>query len=228
MLRLFFLLSLLCAGCVATPLPDPPTLEPPDVERMFVSPTSVGPALELRAMPGTVDAGLTVVAVNLDQSDPPVRAVADPDGSFTLTVLGFSGHVVRVHAEMDGARSSPVDFVAVGGTPSPLVPTLADCLVMADALSFGEVAVGATERITIPIDNDCASEVRFDAIALRVPTLGLNVVTAAPLTIAASSSGVIEVDVTPSAPGALEEVLLVGVAAPEIGRRAVTLYGSAR
>src|SRR5262245_53190845 len=98
MLRFLLLLSLLCAGCVATPLPDPPSIDPPDVERMFIQPTSVGPALGIDAMAGTVDPGLTVVAVNLDRTDPPVRALADVDGGFWMTVLGFGGNVVRVHA----------------------------------------------------------------------------------------------------------------------------------
>jgi ASPM-SPD-2-Hydin domain-containing protein len=217
---------MLCAGCVVTPLPDPPTIDPPDVERMFVNPTSTGP-LDIDAMAGTVDPGLTVVAVNLDGIDPPVRALADVDGGFSMTVRGSLGDVVRVHAEMDGVRSVPVDFVATGGMPSPLAPALG-CLTMPDAIAFGDVAVGSSEPIAIPIDNGCSAQVQVDAIALRVPTAGLNVRTATPLTIAPSASATIEVDAAPTAAGALEEVLLIGIAAPEVGRRAVTLHGTAR
>lgn len=222
---LFFSCGL--TACVATPIPDPPSLDPPDLDRIYEAGTSAG-EIDIDGMAGAVDPGAVVVAVNLDAMDPPVRVEADIDGGFSMIVPGFPTHLVRMHAELDDARSPPVDFVATGGgTPVPFDPPLADCLTIPVELAFGRVAIGATDTVSIPIANDCAADVEIDAIALRVPTAGLNVVTAAPLTVAASTEAVIEVEVAPASAGPLEEVLLLSIAAPEMGRRAVTLRGSA-
>jgi hypothetical protein len=225
---LLLLLSLpFAGGCVATPLPDPPSLDPPDLEMLYVTPTSVGPSVEITGMAGTLPADAALVGVNLDRTDAPVRVDADPDGGFSMTLLGAPGHVVRIHAERDDARSPPVDFVAAGGTPAAFVPPLADCLDIPVALALGRVSAGSMRTVSIPIANDCGADVRVDGIALRVPASGLSVRTTAPLTVPASGEAVVEVDVAPAAAGRVEEVLLVDIAAPEAGRRAVTLHGNA-
>lgn len=222
MTRSVLLFTLALVGCVATPIPDPPSLD-----MLFVTPTSVGPAVEIAGLAGTVEPRAIVAGVNLDATDPFARAAANAGGAFSLTVLGFPGDVVRLHVEVDGARSEPIDFVAAGGTPAPLVPPLEGCLDVVSATAIGDVAVGSTRTITIPISNACGAAVTIDPIALRAPAAGLSVRTAA-LTIPDGSNANLEIDVAPTAAGAIEEVVLLNVTAPEVGRRAITLYGTAR
>jgi hypothetical protein len=221
-MRALLFFALFACGCVATPLPDPPSLD-----AMYVAPTSSGP-LQIDGMAGAVDPEATIAAVSLDGTDPFTRVSAAADGGFSIVVPGFVFDVVRMHVELDGARSEPIDFVATGGTPMAAVPPLASCLSIPLAIDTGDTSAGATRTIGVPIENDCAGDVTIDAIALRAPLAGATIVTPAPLVIATGSSATIEVELAPPSAGALEEVLLVSIAAPEAGRRAVTLYGQVR
>jgi hypothetical protein len=214
-------LLLLATGCVATPLPDPPSLE-----QVFVMPAASLPLYQVAGMAGAVQTNASVAVVNLDRTEPPVTVAADPDGGFSLMIMASPGNVLRMHVVVDGVRSAPVDFVLGSGTPTALVPTLGDCLSIPAAIDFGSVGVGSSTTVAVQVQNGCAATVQITSIALRTPVSGLTVRTAAPLSIAPSTSAVIEVGAAPSATGPLEEVVLIGIGAPATGRRAVTLYGS--
>lgn len=212
-------------GCTATPLPDPPALEEVDLDPMG---TSTGDEVRIAGGPGAADPELTVHAVNLDSTDPPVTATAGPSGAFELVVSGNVGDVVRMQTvEDDGRRSTPVDVQVTDGPAMAVAPLLGECLRMDRDVDAGAVEVSATETQAIEIVNDCDEEVVFGGASFRAPVDGLTLVSGPPATLAAGSRAGLAVEVAPAGAGPLEEVLLLAVDAPSSGRRAITVRARA-
>ena len=213
-------------GCGFTPVPEPPNINPPDTTLIEGIAERGDLHVLLEGSAGAVEPGLVLWAVNLDSTEPPVTAVSEEDGSFSLTVAGTVEDELRLQVRSDEARSEPVDVV-VEETGELHRSARMECLRLAPPfdLDFETLAVDGRATLDVAISNDCTDEVIIDAARIRVEPSDYSVETAMPLSITAGGTAEIDVRLAPTAPGLIEELLLLGISAPEIERRPITLIG---
>lgn len=210
-------------GCTGKPVPEVPSLAPPNPDEIdFMSGTSV-PG-DVRGGPGAVEPGAQVWLAPLDQPVAPTVAAAAADGSFATMMMVFPGEEVRIQARLDDLRSDPVDVLVGAGA---IVRPSADCLTLSPALelAMGEVAVGDSATASIEVDNACGAEVQIGGIRLRAPSTSVFIDTIGPLVVADGTTGTIDITFRPDASGLSEEVVILDVTAPEMDRRPVTVFG---
>jgi hypothetical protein len=224
--------SWLGAGCLGSPQPDPPNLDP---SRLGTIP-DVNMEIELVGAPGsatgsgdgltatTTTGGLSVWFVNLDDAEPARTVAVAPDGSFSLSAVGVWGDEVRLQVRLGHERSEPHDVVLadpLGAAPRPL----AGCLrtTPSHELSLGAApSDGAQVEGDITIANDCADLVTLDW-SMRVPGSPFAIV-AAPRSLAPGEDGVVTVRFTASAGVRVaEEILFMRGSGPAEERRPFTL-----
>ncbi len=217
--------ALVSAGCVATPVPEPPLLDPPKTELVDVNYTR-GDKYQLTGNRGSATENALIWVVNLDSLDPPVLATITDDGSFVVTVEGEIGHELRLQVRQGDARSEPVDTIIRddGGLREVIRQ---DCLSLEPAfdLDFGTVTVSETTPGFIEVSNRCGVELTIDDLRLRVEPAPFFINTAPPLSIPDRGAATIELGFTPGGPGQLEEILFLELSAPFTERRPVTLIG---
>jgi hypothetical protein len=237
LLRTALLLAgVLGSSCSLRPQPEPPPVDPGpviDADLLTATPTSpsamVGGSIE--GAPGASPAGALLRAYNLERSEAPAETVVDSDGSFRLFLDVLEGDEVRLALIADGARSKPLDVVIGDQTsvPTPASRALADCLSVAPALELdlGRVGAVAVDR-TVVIANGCSFEVTVGAVGMRAPVDGLTVVPEVPtpssIPSGASSKVLIRYEAPSGLLGAMEDVLLIEVVAPQRDRRPVTIF----
>jgi hypothetical protein len=216
---------------VATPVPEPPDLDPPNTDLFLVQtvPSLVDTIVELNGEPGAAEPGATLRIVDLDSTQPPVDTLVGPDGSFAVTVNTTGGRELRVQLRTaDGQRSPPVDLrVPPAMEPvRPEVVTREPCLTVTPALEldFGNVDSGQATR-SITLENNCGAELLLDTLELRVSTPAFVLGNAPPLTIVDGERISLEVTFEPQSEGLTEEVLLIGASAPIQERWPITLVG---
>jgi hypothetical protein len=218
----------LFAACGATPLPDPPDLDPPDrdaiegEETTNVAPPPM-PTATIYGDSGTTVPGTVIHAVVLDGDLPPRLAVADESGGFAFQVDGAAGNEVRLTYRRGDARSEPLDGIVPSMSRGPLEPATRDaCVVLPATLDLGEVTAGESVTLPILVENDCAAEIPI-AVRMRARSAVLSI--AAPETsIAAGESSMLEATFAPVLAGAFEEVAFLDVGA---ARYPITLFGTA-
>jgi hypothetical protein len=233
------------AGCLGTPTPDPPDGDPqdagppstpdddllpaPDASRISTSapeitveggpvPQTVPPVTLLGAA-GTVQAGLDVWVVNLDDSDvSPSTVSAARDGSFSVDIQAAPGDRVRLVARSRTRHSRPLDYITVQGqgrvSLSPLSPVASACLRITPA---EELVLAASSQAAFALENTCDVEVLVTAAALRVAEEGF-VLTAAPR-IPARATASLGVRFDGSAPEEVGDVILLDVSEQGTERR---------
>jgi hypothetical protein len=171
-------LGLWLSGCIVSPQPEPPTIQP---DRVWIELTSTNPddpeaefdTAVIHGEEGAVSpGGATLRVVDLDLAEEPRDATVEADGSFSVALGGRPGHVFRLRAEAHGLWSSPVDLVAPeesGETLPPDVP-LADCLFVRapEPLAFGAVIVGDIVASTVALENRCGEPARIESVRLRI------------------------------------------------------------
>src|SRR5688500_13846137 len=133
----------LLGACVATPLPDPPDLSPPNVGEMTATPMNnlVGPAsVRIVGNAGAATPGTTLHVVRLGTEIAPLLAIVAEDGSFDTTFEGGVGEELRMSFRDGDARSEPVDVI-VPEMDGVLVPARREPCVTIDpplSLDLGE------------------------------------------------------------------------------------------
>jgi hypothetical protein len=224
-LTLLVVLVLLPLGCLGTPQPDPPNIDPAHI---FGFGTLGPPTVRILGEEGAVvPADVLLRIYSLDQTEPPVDVTPAPDGSFDIEVPGLPDEEFRLQALRDGERSLPLDVVVVTtgtGLVQPAPRPLADCLWTSPEL---ETTVPAGGRATIRLRNDCVDPVVVSRIAIRVPVSPFAVVSpTAPADLPAGAELPIVVEYVPLAGDPDEEILLLETSAPLADRRPITLVGT--
>jgi hypothetical protein len=218
-------LLVLAAGCVGTPIPQPPALDPPDADRIAYE--MAGSITVLVGGPGAVLPGTTLWGVNLDGVLDPQTTVVNADGSFSLGVFALPGQELRVQTRDGDERSRPVDLRVPRGE---IVRRTEACLTLEPALELRRPAidVGMLDRQRVRLTNGCEAEVVIDEVVLRRPSDAWSVATPGPITLPAGASSDLEVVFQAPSAGLHEEILFVVIGAPEADRRPITLSGEGR
>ncbi len=213
------------AGCVATPLPNPPTLDPPSADRILHVEEMVGTMLEpaLEAPDGALEPGTTLFLANLESTDRPLLLPVDAGGALPRVQLFVRpGDELRLQARRDDERSAPIDAVVVA-VDQPLGPSarpLAGCLTLEPAL---ELLVDPTAPTTaeLTIANACAAAVQITP-RLRIGGGDFTLDATAPVDVAAGGEGTITVRYAPGT-SLPEDILLLDVTGAGTERRPITL-----
>jgi hypothetical protein len=217
------------AGCIATPVPEPPNLSPPEIQDFEVDVSRQVGTILITGAPGTVPPQTGIWGVDLETVDPPATAVAAADGSFALGMTASEGDVLRLQYRNDTSRSDPVDALVTGaGSLEPAVGAVAQaCIALEPALELdlGPVDVDGVVTGAIAVVNRCDEAASVGAARMRVETGPFELVTAAPLDVAAGGEADVEVRFAPTTAGDHEEILLLEVGTTLFERRPVTLFG---
>jgi hypothetical protein len=211
-------LPIVLAGCVGTPLPDPPDFGPLEGEPNGVR----GGGFDVV---GSVDihdrSGLVVWGVNLEDTSPPITSAVAPDGSFRLFDIGSLENVVRLELRAGEWRSPPEDARIAWGALEAVEPAL-PCVEVATVLDLGRAtSVGVVLDGSVRVINRCGSTIEIDA-RLRTAAGPFQILSAPSMV---EDGGSIDVVVRFSAPataGLYDQILFLDVG-DAIDRRAVTL-----
>lgn len=209
------LLPLLLWGCVGTPQPDPPNLDPHLVDLG----TERGGEVTLIGSPGAVTpAGATLHITNLDSDLPPVVVAPAPDGSFSTAIPGAADDELRMQVRHEDRRSIPRDVLVLEDGLQLAVRPLADCFTTEPHL---ELAAPLSGTVDVTLVNDCDEALEISRVEPRTAGSGLSVI-AAPGEVPPGSSATVTLELSPPWSEGSEEILLIEVAAPEPDRRPIT------
>ena len=227
MLRLALLLLIL-SGCTGSPVPEPPNLSPPALDRIRSMPGSSGGSI-LVGGAGAAEPGTFLWVANLETADAPITTPVGADGSFMLFVSFTDGDELRLQVrDTDDDRSRPIDVT----TPAiaEIVRPLAGCLTIEPPLEldFGTTSTGAPLTEAIAIDNTCGDTVTIAMVRSRSGSTSFATTAATPIDVADGASASIEVTFNPTTVSAHEEILFLEVGAPSTERRPITVIGTAR
>lgn len=200
-------MALTVAACstpgVATPLPEPPSLDATKISAPGVM-TALNPTpLDIRGSAGAAPSRATLRATNLDSTAPPVTTTADDQGAFLLTILVSSGNELRLQAIVGAARSAPLDFTYT----QALAPSVREtCVTVSPGfeLSFG--APGAS-RLTLA--NGCSGAITLSDPRLRLGLPDFQLRTALPLDVVSGASAGLDVAFQRADASEREDVLFV-------------------
>jgi hypothetical protein len=217
--QLLAVLALGVAGCIVSPQPNPPSLDPQTIT-VYLDPAGIMDSVEVRGAPGSVfPAEGAIVAVNLDSTEPPTAEPVNADGSFVAIVRIGGDDELRVQVRNGGVRSEPFDFrFRLDGTIVPSERPLADCLRVAPAL---ELDLGTRLMGSVAVENACAHAVTF--LPSRLRAAGPFDVVTDVSTLAPGASALLRVSAHP-APGAREDVLFIETSDPPGDRRPISLF----
>jgi hypothetical protein len=217
--QLFAVITLGLGGCIVSPQPNPPSLDPQAVT-VFVDPAGLMDSVMVRGGPGSVlPPEGAIVALNLDTAEPPTAEPVNEDGSFVAIVRVTGDDELRVQVRNGSARSAPFDFrFRTDGTIIPSERPLRDCLRVAPA---SELDLGTRSTASVAIDNGCSHPIAF--LPSRIRGGGPFSVVTDVTALAAGESALLRVSAEP-APGAREEVLLIETSDPPGDRRPITLF----
>jgi hypothetical protein len=212
--------------CGATPMPEPPSL---DGGLIGLAPVGIVVLSEPRllpiaGLPGAATPGAIVRVLDLDSRDPAVSTTAASDGSFTLTVPVRSGHELRLQAQLESARSAPVDLtyasVELADTlePSPRY----ECVTLEPGFELD--FAGSVSR-SLRVRNSCGSPIVLAAPRFRLDSADFELTTTLPRTLAPGSDALLELTLLSATPPAREDVLFVDLSlAEQVLRYPISLY----
>ncbi len=187
-------LALAAAACgpqVATPLPEPPSLDGRTITTGDIVPVVNNDSRTFSATPGAATPGATVRVLNLDRTTPAVATTVNADGSFTVSVPASLGEELRVEAINEAGRSAPIDFIYAQPTllPSPRHA----CISLTPGPFVPFVAAGSS---TLVIQNDCDEAVLLSGARTRLGSAEFPVPTNIPTEIPAGETASIELTFT--------------------------------
>jgi hypothetical protein len=219
----FLALALGLAGCVVSPQPNPPSLDPQTIS-VEEHPAGFGHRIVVGGPGSVFPPEGAIVALNLDGAAPPAAEPVNADGSFSISIeLRAPEQEIRLQVRNGGVRGEPLDFTAaVVGPITPSVRPLADCLHLEPAL---EIDFGASDDpvvATVEIQNDCDRDLSF--LPSRLRSTGPFTVTADVTTIAEGEAAVLRVGAAAPSRGAHEDVLFVETSDPPGDRRPLGLF----
>ena len=225
---LFLLAPLFVVGCIATPIPEPPNIDPPNPDAMTgqVLSSVEGKDILFTGHAGAATADTDLWAVNLNRSDPPELVEVWEDGSFEVTLPGDAGDELRLQLRRDEARSAPIDVIA-RDLETPVPVTRDECLVLDPSLElgFGAVYIDGNAPGSITVRNNCTEEVVVTDLGMRIDTGDFIIDSSPPISIDSGSSGTVEVSFTPTGTGLIEELLFVYATGSVNDRWPVMLVG---
>ncbi|MGE0791408.1 MAG: hypothetical protein AB7S26_37380 [Sandaracinaceae bacterium] len=217
------LLGTLATGCVVSPQPEPPGLAGLSFRQD-----------ELEGAPDTVPTGDgTAFFWALFTADEAVTSPVNRDGSFGPVpfTAPLMDSWVRTEVRLGETRSRPIDFMRDGERAVPVVFPIA-CVTAETEVDAGEIPVGETTRVEVVLRNDCEVQIVIgsDFTTLRFEDRGIVLdAPALPVEIPAGGSRSFLVDITPTAPGLVLDILSLDVRRdPDRDRRFVTVVGRAR
>jgi hypothetical protein len=211
--------GLIASGCTVSPQPEPPL----DLGRITLAESDGG--VVLRGARGSAAPGGTLSVLHLDGSSPAARVRVGADGSFHASLAGALFDEYRLQLSSDGARSAPIDVTGVAGLAAAPVALanrpLSGCLRFDPDAELEGVSPG--ESATVTLTNACGGPVILGSFALRLGSAWS--VEAAPLTVDEAAEAAFRVRFDPAGVEPHDDVLFIGIAAPEAGRRALSLVG---
>lgn len=216
-----FAVLLLAAGCVGTPVPQPPAHQPPDPAMFAYEPVGTGPPAFF-GRPGSAEPGTMLWIAPLDTPQDPLLVEVQADGSFMTGLFVPDGQELRVQTRSAAGRSRPIDVrVPVGGE---IVRDTEACLVVPAELELPPGPVGVPVDAVLALENVCLETHRIGAARLwrAAPAWSIG---STPLEIPPESTVELAVRFIPEA-GLSEEILFLDVDLPTSERRPVTLIGS--
>jgi hypothetical protein len=190
----------------ATPLPEPPALDPARIgipDRV----TTAFPSLSLMGSKGAAPANAVVRVTNLDSMADPVATSADGSGAFTIVVGGVPGNELRFQALLDGERSSPLDFVYNDGFPATLtVSPRHACVSLTPGFELSFDTAG-TQSLTL--GSSCAGSLNVSNPRQRRGSTAFTLTTPLPLEVAPSGEAVLNVESSATAGSGEEDALFL-------------------
>lgn len=145
--------GLLISTCVGNPVPLPPNVEPIDLGSVYYDDPTDPSLGGVRGRADSVEPGVEVWAWNLESSDEPVVALAEPDGSFAIDIQFFPGDELRFQVRSEVGRSTPVDGVATDLTFSQrLRPSCVEGPLELDLAGVAEGTISVVHRCPQIVD----------------------------------------------------------------------------
>jgi hypothetical protein len=208
---------------VATPLPEPPSLDARKITAPEVTPVTAPSPVEIVGAVGAATARAVVRATNLDTTDPAVTTTADDNGAFHITIMASGGNELRVQAIAGNERSAPLDLTYTAGRIAPSVRSA--CV----ALSPGfELDFSSSGPVRLTFTNSCADAITLANPRLRLGLTDFQLTTALPLSIGTGASSPLDVTYARTDAGDREDVLFVTITvAGQDLRYPITLFAPA-
>jgi len=207
------------AGCVVSPIPEPPQASL-DIAKVFGDSSGMR-GITINGDPGAAEpVGATVRVYNLDSSDDPVDGVVEVNGSFIVELLVNEGDEVRLQIIDDEVRSDPIDaiFGRSGTRPVPSERPLASCLILDPP---AELALGASQAVVV--ENRCDEEVQIEEPTLRRPLTGIAIGADRSWPEVLPQGGSVSVTVAVDAGWSEEDIFFIEASGPEHDRRPITV-----
>ncbi len=200
-----------CEPGVATPVPEPPTLNigrvGPPVTEVVAQPAN---GTHLSGSPGAAPSAAILRVTNLDLTDPPSTVNVSADGSFDVVVNVTSGQELRFDWQRGAERGEPQDALFVI-TPPPfhLVPSQRfDCVRLTPGFS---VDFGQTVTQALVVENDCTSSVTLGSPRARLGLADFALETALPIDVAAGDTTTLALSFTRAQTTVREDTLFFDV-----------------
>lgn len=217
-------IGVVLVACGATPIPDPPDLDPPDRERMTASPMMglVATTVTIDGDAGSAVPGTILQIVRLDTELAPALTLVAEDGSFHAELDAEVGEELRLSFRDGASRSPPTDLVvpAVMGRFDPA--RRVSCVALPSELDLGDVIAGDSVTLPIVLESTCPDETAI-AVRMRVRSSALSI--SGDTVLPAGGTAMIEATFAPASAGTYEEIAFA-----ELGgaRHPITLFGSAQ
>lgn len=220
------------AGCVTSPVPQPPPLELdvtlvtapgcPDCGGLTIE-GSPGAVIGDLGVPGSVPQAVIWI-VNLDTTSQPVIEPLAEDGSFEVTPDGSSGDTFRLQARTEDERTEPVDIEILDDNQIALVEHPLDgCLSIEPPLELDFESDDPGSRRQVVIASTCGDELLLEPPRLRAPNDGFGI-EGELSRLGSGEDATLTVEYSDTAPnGVVEEIFFIEVSSPERDRRAITL-----
>lgn len=217
------------ASCVATPMPEPPYLDPLELElvKSEIDPDGLFVTVLFRGQPGAAPARATLWVVNYDSQAPAAETAINADGSFELELSDNFGDLWRLQLR-DGTRRSTPQDVRLEDDLSPTPLELDPCLELDPQyeIAFGETIVGEPATLELRVNNRCSESIWVDSADVRLDSTPFERVGfSSAQSILPEGELSIGVAYTPLGPDEDEEILVLGLGAPLDETRAITLFG---
>lgn len=229
--RLAPLLALLgalgVASCGVSPQPEPPATPVIDVARVTIA-SGTGEVTLTGAVGAVTPGAGELSSIDLDAAGPIVRVAVAADGSFVATLPGHPSDWFRLQATRLGVRGVPVDVTTQISIIPPdrlveIPPPLDDCFSVSPARELADLVPATTATVTLV--NRCAADVTVGSLQLRAGAPSFGVTAAAPLVVPIGGTRTFGVTYAPAASGPTEGLLVLGLTAPVVGRRPLSLSG---
>lgn len=201
-----------CGPGVATPVPEPPTLNLARVGRPSIDevaqPSTNG--TDIHGAPGAAPGGALLRITNLDSADPASVVNVKSDGSFDATIVVTDGQELRFDWSRGDESGPPEDARFVVQVPSfRLEPsTRLTCLQLTPGFV---VDFAQTTQQTLTLANHCSGNVSLAAPRFRVGLVDFTLQTPLPIDVAPGEQASLELGFERAQASAREDTLFFDV-----------------